>query len=98
MPLGGARVSWNEEANIRCLLSYACPQLWSRLTETNSPDRRHCEECHRDVFLVRDEKDFARHTAQGHCVAVPIKGDGSFLTDDDVIMGSPTQGDIVELQ
>jgi len=37
-------MSWNEEANIRCLLSYACPQLWSRLTATNTPDRRHCEQ------------------------------------------------------
>ncbi len=82
-------MSWNEEANIRCLLSYACPQLWSRLGETNSPDRRHCEECHRDVFLVRDEEEFARHAGQGHCVAVPLGGDGSFFKDDEMVMGSP---------
>ncbi len=82
-------MSWNEEATIRCLLSYACPQLWSRLQAGDTPDRRHCDECNRDVFLVRDENDFARHAAKGHCVAVPIEGGGSFLTDDDVVMGSP---------
>ena len=92
-------MSWNDqEANIRCLMRFTCPQLWSRLAETNSPDRRHCEECQRDVFLVRDEEDFARHAAQGHCVAVPIKGDGSFLSEDEVLMGSPTEIDIIELQ
>ena len=91
-------MSWNEEANIRCLLSYACPQLWSRLAETNSPDRRHCEECKRDVFLVRDEEDFAHHAAQGHCVAVPINGDVSSPRDHEVLTGSPIQVDIVELQ
>ena len=51
-------MSWNEDANIRCLLSYACPQLWSRLAATDTPDRRHCTECNRDVHLVRNEEDF----------------------------------------
>ena len=51
-------MSWNKEANIHCLLRYACPQLWSRLAATNTPDRRHCEQCDRDVHLVRDEEAF----------------------------------------
>ena len=84
-------MSWNQEANIRCLLSYACPQLWSRLAETNSPDRRHCEGCNRDVFLVRDEEDFARHAAQGHCVAVPIRAEVGYQSGDDYVTGVPAE-------
>jgi hypothetical protein len=91
-------MSWNEEANIRCLLSYACPQLWSQLDETKSPERRHCKECNRDVFLVHDEEEFAHHAAQGHCVAVPIEGDDSLNPDEEILTGVPTvtQIDIVE--
>jgi hypothetical protein len=70
-------MSWNLEANVRCLLSYACPQLWSRLEATNDPDRRHCKECNRDVYLVRDEEDFFQHAAHGHCVAVLIVPEAS---------------------
>ena len=74
-------MTWNDEANIRCLLSYACPQLWSRLAVTNTPDRRHCMECNRDVHLVRDEEDFFQHAAQGHCVAVLVTPDASSRRD-----------------
>lgn len=70
-------MSWNEEANIRCLLSYACPQLWSRLDATATPDCRHCGKCDRQVHLVHDEEDFFQHVAQGHCVAVKVKPEAS---------------------
>jgi hypothetical protein len=82
-------MSWNEEANIRCLLSYACPQLWDRLAPTDNPDRRHCEQCDRDVHLVHDEEDFFQHAANGHCVAVPIKPEESPLREGPTL-GSPS--------
>lgn len=81
-------MSWNEEANIRCLLSYACPQLWSRLAATSTPDRRHCDHCDRDVHLVRDEEEFFQHAAHGHCVAVPVMLEGSSL--EGFSLGSPS--------
>lgn len=70
-------MSWNQEANIRCLLSYACPQLWSRLAATDNPDRRHCKECDRDVHLVRAAEAFPQHAAHGHYVAVLVMPDAS---------------------
>lgn len=70
-------MSCNQEANIRCLVSYASPQLWSQLAATNALDRRHCKECNRDVYLVRDEEDFFQHAAHGHCVAVPTMPEAS---------------------
>lgn len=86
-------MSWNEEGNIRCLLSYACPQLWSRLDATATPDRRHCEQCDREVHLVHDEEDFKRHVAQGHCVAVPIKPETSSSPEPSVVgMTNPPYG------
>ncbi|MEY4705951.1 MAG: hypothetical protein RL042_2156 [Nitrospirota bacterium] len=81
-------MSWNEEANIRCLLRYACPQLWSRLAATDTPDRRHCDQCDRDVHLVRNEKDFIQHAAHWHCVAVPVMLDDSSDSEGFAI-GSP---------
>jgi hypothetical protein len=82
-------MTWNDEANIRCLLSYACPQLWSRLAATDTPDRRHCEQCHRDVHLVRDEEDFFQHAAHGHCVAVLVKPDATSHREGP-LLGSPS--------
>ena len=81
-------MSWNEEANIRCLLSYACPQIWSRLAATDTPDRRHCESCNRDVHLVCDEEAYFQHVAHGHCVAVPIKPDAASRPKG-FLLGSP---------
>jgi hypothetical protein len=81
-------LAWNEEAHIRCLFSYACPQLWSRLDATATPNRRHCEECERDVHLVRNEEDFFQHVAQGHCVAVPVKVD-TFSLPEPFVVGLP---------
>ncbi len=78
-------MAWNEEANIRCLLSYACPQLWTRLAATANPEQRHCEECDRQVHLVRNEEDFKRHVAQWHCVAVPVKPETSSLPEPFVV-------------
>lgn len=81
-------MSWNEDANIRCLLSFACPQLWSRLAVTETPDRRHCEECKRDVHLVHDEEEFFQHAAHGHCVAVLLMPDAASHRGD-FLLGSP---------
>lgn len=83
-------MGWNEEANIRCLLSYACPQLWSRLAATIDPDRRHCDRCHRDVHLVRDEEAFFQHAAHGHCVAVLVMPEAS-SRQKGFLLGSPSE-------
>jgi hypothetical protein len=82
-------MSWNEEANIRCLLSFACPQLWSRLAVTDTPDCRHCEQCDRDVHLVRDEEEYFQHAAHGHCVAVPVKSNAASRREG-LLLGSPS--------
>lgn len=81
-------MSWNQEANIRCLLSFACPQLWSRLAATDTPDRRHCNECDRDVHLVHDAEAFFQHAAHGHCVAVLLMPDVASHRDG-LLLGSP---------
>ena len=88
MRLRGAMMSWNEEANIRCLLSFACPQLWSRLADAGTADRRHCDRCDRDVHLVLDEEAFFQHAARGHCVAVPVRLENS-SREEGFLLGSP---------
>ena len=82
-------MTWNDEANIRCLLSFTCPQIWSRLAATDTPDRRHCKECDRDVHLVRDEEDFFQHAAHGHCVAVLLTPDAASRPEG-LLLGSPS--------
>ena len=84
-------MSWNEEANIRCLLKFACPQIWTRLPDTGSDDRRHCDECNRDVYLVRDEEEFFRYAQEGHCVAVPIRPNVGDEGSEDYVTGSPVE-------
>lgn len=82
-------MTWNDEANIRCLLSFTCPQIWSRLAATDTPDRRHCEECKRDVHLVHDEEEFFQHAAHGHCVAVPVMPEAASRPEG-LLLGSPS--------
>jgi uncharacterized protein (TIGR02996 family) len=50
----------------------ACPQRWDALVPTDSPNRRHCDVCKKDVHYARTI-DIARRLAlAGDCVAVDV--------------------------
>ena len=68
--------NWNDEARIRCEFTLRCPKVWNRLQRTAVEGVRYCSECDRDVFLVLTEKDLQRYANAGHCVAIPVKGEG----------------------
>lgn len=66
------RMSWNEEARIRCRFSFTCPRLWDRLQPTAEKAVRHCPECDREVHLALTEEDVRRYSGEGRCIAVPV--------------------------
>jgi predicted RNase H-like nuclease len=57
----------------QCEFSFRCPKTWDLLYETNIDCIRFCDECNRNVYLSRTVADANSHTAQGHCVAIPIE-------------------------
>jgi hypothetical protein len=54
------------------LLRKPCPKTWAALNQkTPAGDVRHCDSCDLDVYFCRTPADFATHSEQGHCVAIP---------------------------
>ena len=47
---------WNCENAFQLI----CPREWESLKGTDSPDRRYCEVCRRDVFLCESAEEFVR--------------------------------------
>ncbi len=68
-------MSWKEEARISCRFSFKCPRRWERLQPTAEEGVRHCHECDRDVHLALTEDEFRRHSDEGRCIAVPVRGE-----------------------
>jgi hypothetical protein len=47
-----------------------CSKLWTELSETETPDQRHCSTCNQRVHLSRSESEVREHARLGHCVAI----------------------------
>lgn len=61
----------NSKSDIRnCTITFQCPKLWRRLTETADPKVRFCDYCYEPVHLVESVAELKEQVAQGHCVAL----------------------------
>lgn len=59
-----------------CHATYACPQLWSKLTETADALVRDCRACARMVYLCSNPDEVAAQVKAGNCIAFGLAPDG----------------------
>jgi len=51
-------------------LSFVCKKQWHELAVTSLPDIRYCDDCHKQIFVVKTEAEFLAASALQHCVAI----------------------------
>ena len=52
-------------------VAHACPGRWSGLTPSLAAAMRHCDHCHRKVYLCTTDADIKLYTSVNYCIAVP---------------------------
>ena len=56
-----------------CRATFACPRLWSKLTETADPLVRDCGSCNRHVYLCVTPDEVEAKVKAGNCIAVRLE-------------------------
>ncbi|MDB4739201.1 hypothetical protein OAF91_02265 [Akkermansiaceae bacterium] len=51
-------------------LSFQCQMQWHQLEETANPAERHCSNCHENVYLVTNKREFEAASKLKHCVSI----------------------------
>jgi hypothetical protein len=72
--------------NCEITFRFQCPKLWSELTQTESPDTRHCSVCDCDVFFCKTDEETIEHAKAGHCIARVLPDDRRIPRD---VLGKP---------
>ena len=64
-----------------CRATFACPRLWSKITETADPLVRDCGSCNRRVYLCVTPDEVEAMVKAGNCIGVRLaaKGEPQFL-------------------
>jgi len=48
---------------------YKCPLEWKNLEKTEDSQVRFCNECKKNVYRCKTNKDFDKHIQLNHCIA-----------------------------
>jgi hypothetical protein len=51
-------------------LSFVCEKQWNELKKTSLPNVHYCDDCHKQVFIVKTESQFLAASALKRCVAI----------------------------
>lgn len=60
----------SEELIRNCKFRFKCNQEWSKMTETEDPEIRHCDHCNESVHLCRTAQDLKQAIVDNWCVAI----------------------------
>ena len=56
--------------NCEYSVEYECPLEWKNLKKTDDSKIRFCNECNKNVYRCKIEKDMDEHIKLNHCIAV----------------------------
>ena len=56
--------------NCEFQFEYKCPLEWKNLNKTKDSKVRFCNECNKNVYRCRTEKDIDKHVELNHCIAI----------------------------
>ena len=56
--------------NCKYSVEYECPLEWKNLKKTDDSKIRFCNECNKNVYRCKTEKDMDEHIQLNHCIAV----------------------------
>ena len=56
--------------NCEYSVEYECPLEWKNLKKTDDSKIRFCNECSKNVYRCKTEKDMDEHIKLNHCIAV----------------------------
>lgn len=59
----------------KCDVVFVCGKQWSALEETSRSDARYCDDCGRDVFMVKTASEAAVASALKRCVGIADDND-----------------------
>ena len=56
--------------NCKYSFEYKCPLEWKNLKRTEDSNIRFCNECSKNVYHCKTEKDIDKHIKSNHCIAL----------------------------
>ena len=56
--------------NCEYTVEYECPYEWKNLKKTGDSKIRFCNECNKNVYRCKTEKEMDEHINLNHCIAV----------------------------